>query len=120
MGHCGEPVLDGTPPSLEWREYIKGAASLPQVFCKVSGLVEYSRQKPAPSDLSFYRDMLDVLWEAFGEDRIIYGSNWPVCDLSSDHDTVISLVGSYFEGKGADMDKYWHTNAKNAYGWIDR
>jgi len=120
MGHCGEPKLDGQPPQADWIDYINSAAALPQVYCKVSGLVEYCVQKPAPADIGFYEAMLDVLWEAYGEDRIIYGSNWPVCDLSSDHETVIAIVRTYLEGKGADMGKYWHENAKKAYGCVDR
>ena len=56
------------------------------VFCKVSALVEGTRktERDAPNDLDFYRPVLDALWEIFGEDRLICGSNWPVSERGLD------------------------------------
>ena len=97
------------------------AASFPQVFMKVSGLVEQTDVRPAPSDLTHYEPTLDVLWEAFGEDRLIYGSNWPVSDIGGNYAIVIGLVREYFSSKGeAAAEKYWWRNALAAYKWVDR
>ena len=119
LNHCGEPSIDGKAPDPSWINYIQAVSQFPQIFCKVSGLVEYSQIKPAPSELDYYLPVLEVLWDAFGEDRLIYGSNWPVCDVDSDHDTVQAIVRSFFEPKGeVAQEKYWWKNAKAAYKYV--
>lgn len=120
LNHCGEPRIDGEAPDPAWVDYVRAVGEIPQIYCKVSGLVEYSVTKPAPSELDYYLPVLEVLWEAFGEDRLIYGSNWPVCDLNSDHETVQAIVRRFFEPKGeAALEKYWWKNAKAAYKYVD-
>jgi L-fuconolactonase len=65
--------------------------------------------------------MLDVLWEAFGEDRLIYGSNWPVSERFADYATVQCMVMEYFSAKGQEAtEKYFWKNAKTAYNWFVR
>lgn len=119
LNHCGEPSIDGKAPDSGWVEYIRAVGEIPQIFCKVSGLVEYSQIVPAPSELDYYLPVLEELWDAFGEDRVIFGSNWPVCDVNANHDTVMAIVRGFFEPKGeAVLEKYWWKNAKAAYKYI--
>ena len=120
LNHCGEPKIDGESPASEWIDYIQTVSDVSTVYCKVSGLVEYSVVKPAPEALDYYIPVLEVLWDSFGEDRIVYGSNWPVCDLNSNQETVMRIVRSFFEAKGAAMEKFWWKNAKAAYKYMDR
>ena len=121
LNHCGEASIDGKAPDPTWVDYIRAVGEVPQIYCKVSGLVEYSQIKPAPPELDFYLPVLEVLWEAFGEDRLIFGSNWPVCDMNSNHDTVLAIVRSFFEPKGeVVLEKYWWKNAKKAYKYVER
>ena len=55
------------------------------------------------------------------KDRLIYGSNWPVCEILSDHATVQAIVGAYFESKGTlAAQKYWWQNATAAYKYVQR
>jgi L-fuconolactonase len=64
---------------------------------------------------------LDVLWKAFGEDRLVYGSNWPVSERFADYATVQRIVMEYFKGKGQEAtEKYFWKNSKAAYKWIVR
>ena len=120
LNHCGEPSIDGKAPDPGWVDYIQAVGEIPQIFCKVSGLVEYSQIVPAPPERDYYLPVLEVLWDAFGEDRLIFGSNWPVCDVNSDHDTVMAIVRGFFEPKGdVVLEKYWWKNAKAAYKYID-
>jgi hypothetical protein len=61
--------------------------------------------------------MLDRLRNEFGEDRLIYGSNWPVSDRGAPYEVVFPLVREYFAGKGeVAMEKYFWRNALVAYG----
>ena len=73
-------------------------------------------------DVDFYLPVPDALWDLFGEDRLIYGSDWPVSDRSDREYTDIQhLVMTYFTARGekATENYFWH-NAKAAYKWIDR
>jgi hypothetical protein len=76
---------------------VAAASSLPNVFCKVSALVEGVRGEvgKAPADPGYYLPILDTLWEAFGPDRLIYGSNWPVSDRGAPYATIIGIVKAY-------------------------
>ena len=94
-----------------------------QVFCKVSGLMDLRSQiQPAPLDLAFYTPVLDALWDMFGAERLVYGSDWPVSKRSGrSYAQVQRLVMDYFSGKGQQaLDKYFWENSKKAYKWIDR
>ena len=76
---------------------------------------------PAPADVEFYRPVLDVLWNAFGEDRLIYASNWPQIERVSDFATAHRIVARYFEGKGTGAtEKYFWKNSRAVYRWVDR
>ena len=71
----------------------------------------------APRDTAYYLPVLDHLWECFGEDRLIYGSNWPVSDRGAPYEVVFKIVHEYFTSKGRDAaEKYFWRNATVAYG----
>jgi L-fuconolactonase len=100
---------------------MRRAAEQANVYCKVSGLVESCFDQPAPHDLDYYRPVLDELWASFGENRLIFGSNWPVCEPSGEYGQIVKLVSTYFREKGAAAtEKVLSANAKAAYKWIDR
>lgn len=121
INHIALVPVDGNPPDPHWVECMNRAGEFAQVYMKGSGLVEKTVVKPAPTDPAYYVPTLDAIWAAFGEDRIVYGSNWPVSDAYADYATVISVVRSYFEAKGADAaEKFWWKNAKKAYGFLNR
>ena len=58
---------------------VKATAAHANVSCKVSGIFQRSGRMPAPKE-AYYAPIFEVVYEAFGEDRVIYGSNWPVTD----------------------------------------
>lgn len=123
IDHVANLKIEGAPPGAVWRDGMQGLAAHRNVYCKVSGLVEgTSRSKgDAPNDLNFYRPVLDVVWKAFGEDRVIYGSNWPVSERFASYGTVQTIVQEYFREKGGPIrDKFFFKNAKTAYRWVDR
>ncbi|VTT99714.1 amidohydrolase 2 : Uncharacterized protein OS=Planctomyces maris DSM 8797 GN=PM8797T_21873 PE=4 SV=1: Amidohydro_2 [Gemmataceae bacterium] len=119
VNHMGNPTIDGKEPAAEWREAVAaGGAAGANVFCKLSALAEGSRLREgkAPADLAFYKPTLDVLWTAFGADRLVFGSNWPVSDHFASFDTVFPLAAKYAKGKGdAAFAKVFGTNAVTAY-----
>lgn len=123
INHCGNIPADGKPIDPERLELMQKAAEQPNIYCKVSGLMDLRCQiKPAPTDLDFYIYLLDALWKLFGEDRVIYGSDWPVLERSKRTPADAQrLVHAYFSQKGeAALEKYFWKNAKAAYKWKDK
>ena len=77
-----------------WRENIRALATHPNVYCKLSGMVtEADWQRWHPDDIIPY---LDVVTEAFGPDRLMFGSDWPVCLLAASYSAVGEIIHQYF------------------------
>ena len=92
----------------------------PQVYVKVSQVLRRVEGR-VPVDLDFYRSRLDELWGVFGEDRILYGSDWPNSDQWADYPKVLNVVREWINGKGrAAAEKYFWKNSVAAYGWVKR
>jgi L-fuconolactonase len=107
------------PP--EWQaDQLRELAKHPQVYCKVSGVLK-SVNGRVPTDTGSYRAALDQLWELFGPDRVMYGSNWPKSDHLAPYATVLSVVKQYVEPMGAVASaKFFSNNAKAVYKWARR
>ena len=123
IDHCANVRVDGKEPPRAWRTGLEAVAAHPNVFMKVSGLVEGTGRTDgnAPADTALYAPVLDAVWETFGEHRVIYGSNWPVCTHFASYATVQQIVESFFAGKGERVAaKYFHENAAKAYKFVKR
>jgi len=91
-----------------------------QVFVKVSEVLRRVDGR-VPSDLNFYRPRLDELFEIFGEDRLIYGSDWPNSDTWAPYPQVLKVVREYFTAKGPTVaEKFFWKNSIAAYRWKKR
>jgi L-fuconolactonase len=116
LDHCGGVKLDGSPLDAKWVAALRAAAQQKNVYCKVSALYGRVEKQPAPRDIAFYTPVLDLVSECFGEDRMIYGSDWPVSEATGDYASVLQLTNSYFESKGrVACEKLFHKNATAAY-----
>jgi predicted TIM-barrel fold metal-dependent hydrolase len=92
----------------------------PQVYVKVSEVLQRIDLKVS-LDLNSYRPVLDQLWDVFGEDRLLYGSDWPNSDPWGTYAQVLSLVQSYFSKKSrAAAEKFFWKNSVSAYRWTRR
>jgi len=119
INHISLMPVTGEALEARWIEHYQQAAALPNIFMKVSGLMENSVLRPAPVDPDFYRPTLDVLWSAFGAQRLIYGSNWPVCEIAGTYATCMAIVRHYFDEKGeAAAASFFGQNAQRAYGLV--
>ena len=109
--------IDGKPARDEWVAAVKSLATNKNVYCKVSGLYQRSLTQPAPRNIAPYRSLLEVLWNEFGADRLVYGSNWPCTKNSGDYASYLKLVDTFFTEKGQDArERYYWRNAAEAYG----
>lgn len=118
INHCANVRIDGKAPPAEWLIGLTACAGHRNVFIKVSGLVEGTGRSngDAPADTVFYKPTLDAIWERFGDDRVIFGSNWPVSLRFARYETVLGIVRGYVEAKGASAAKaYLSGNATRAY-----
>jgi L-fuconolactonase len=118
IDHVANLKIDGNAPPPEWMKGMSEAGRCRNIFCKVSGLVEGSGKtnSTAPRDVAFYKPVLDAIWECFGENRLIYGSNWPVSERFAKLEIVQSIVQQYFDMKGAAaVERVFLKNAQAAY-----
>ena len=121
IDHCANVRVDGQSPPAGWVDAVRRCAAQPNVVMKVSGLVEGTGRSrgDAPGHVDFYRPVLDVVYEAFGPDRVVYGSNWPVSARFASYETVFRIVETYFRAKGvAVAERYFTRNALRVYGLV--
>lgn len=97
-----------------WKKGIEEIAKFKNVSCKISGMVtEADWNSWKPSDLKPY---LDVIFENFSTDKILYGSDWPVCNVAADYNTIVKTLEDYISKFSTeDQDKIWSENAKAFY-----
>lgn len=120
VDHIAHMPIDGGAVDPAWEERYAALAAYDNVNMKVSAVMEQSVVQPAPDDVNFYRPALDALWRAFGPDRVLYGSNWPVCQRAGSYAQAISLVRQYVDEQGPEAaEKYFWRNAKAIYRWPD-
>jgi L-fuconolactonase len=78
-----------------WREDLQTLANLPNVFCKLSGMVTEAKWNQwRPTEFHRY---LDIVLDAFGSSRLMIGSDWPVCTLSGEYEPVMKIVVDYVQ-----------------------
>jgi L-fuconolactonase len=98
----------------EWENAMKAVAAYPNVHCKVSGMVtEANWNTWTIEDFSY---CLDVVTEAFGIDRLLFGSDWPVCLLAASYQETCNIVHRYFmQFSMEEQGKLWGKNAVDFY-----
>jgi len=98
----------------EWTLDIESIAKLPNVYCKLSGMVTEADWKAWRKD--DFRPYMDVIVENFGVDRILFGSDWPVCLVAASYKEVVNIVQDYFSSFSADEQaKVFGGNAVSFY-----
>jgi predicted TIM-barrel fold metal-dependent hydrolase len=113
LDHCGVPDVKGKALD-PWRQHIRELAQLPNVHCKISGLVAYA--DPDHWTTADLRPWVEHILEQFGWDRVVWGSDWPVCTLSA---TFRQWVGAALEltahASPDDREKVFRRNAERIY-----
>jgi predicted TIM-barrel fold metal-dependent hydrolase len=102
--------------------HLKELGRRPQVYIKLSEVVRKFDDKVS-ADLYRYKDWLDELWAIFGEDRVMFGSDWPQSEglEFNSYPNVIGVARAYVATKGpAAMDKVFWKNSSKPYRWLAR
>jgi len=113
LDHAGKPEI--AENRLEpWAGLIAEMAGLPNVTCKVSGLVSEAGPSWCTEDFTPY---LDRLIESFGPGRLMFGSDWPICTLAASYRDVLSLARALLEPRlsAAELDLVFSGTALGTY-----
>lgn len=95
----------------DWSAAMKTIAQYRNVYCKVSGMVtEADWQSWKPEDMTPY---LDTVSDAFGADRLMFGSDWPVCLVAASYAQTLAVVARYFSG--SEQSNVLGENARRFY-----
>ncbi len=96
LDHAAKPPVGGDLAA--WAADVRKFAAEPNTTCKLSGLVT---EGPPGTGPEAFAEVADVVLGAFGADRVMFGSDWPVCLLSSDYAGVMALSRSLTAGLSA-------------------
>ena len=117
VDHCAKPEIAGGDVSARWRRDISELARRPQVACKLSGLVTEIRDEQATFDAAVVRPYLDAALEAFGPERLMIGSDWPVLALRSTYGAWMSEASRWLTGYSESISRVIRSEtARRVYG----
>jgi L-fuconolactonase len=126
INHLGGLNITNDPFDENWKAAMEKASQYENVYCKVSGIFQRAGVKPTPKKKLFYSPVFKVVFDAFGEDRIVYGSNWPVTDRGGSYSEQLSIIRGYFNALGMQLGdtksseqiarKLFRDNAVKFYG----
>jgi L-fuconolactonase len=98
----------------QWQKDIQAIARYPNVYCKLSGMTTEADWTRIPQ--TDFRPYMEVVFEAFDADRIVYGSDWPVCLLASSYEAQLHVIQTYTNTLSTDEQrKIFGTNAAKFY-----
>ncbi len=113
IDHLAKPYIKNIEIS-GWREDIQAIAIHPNISCKISGMVteaDWANWKPGE-----FTPYLDVVFNAFGIKRVMFGSDWPMCNLAGGYEGVLSIVESYMSRLSLnEQELFWGKNAMDFY-----
>jgi len=126
LDHCGnadpvafqkkEAARQASHDPEAWKRSIERLAEFPNVVCKISGIVARAPAEWSPEDLA---PIVNHCWDCFGPERVVFGSDWPVCLLAAQlRDWVSALHEIAKERLAAHQQKLWSENARRFYGLV--
>jgi L-fuconolactonase len=113
LDHLAKPAIGGGVDE-KWRRKIFEMGEYPNVYCKVSGMV--TETKGYKWDRDDFEGVLSCVLQAFGSQRLMFGSDWPVCLLAAEYKEVLDLVVDYFKREDPEgLPGIMGTNAAKFY-----
>lgn len=114
LDHCGVP--DVAARALDpWRDDLRELSKRPNVACKISGIIAYA--DAADVSTTALRPFVEHAVECFGWDRVMFGGDWPVCNLTAELGTWVSILDEILQHESpANREKFDHLNATAIYG----
>ncbi len=116
IDHIAGYTIEDKEVSPDYLSFLHRMSEYKNVYMKVSGLLHRTEVEPIPSDVAFYAPVLDSIYNAFGEDRCIYGSDWPVISVKGSYEINLNIILGYFSQFGTKvLDKVMGRNAASVY-----
>ena len=113
LDHCGVPDIASGDLTF-WREQLREISQRPNLACKISGIIAYASGDQI--DAENLRPVVEHAIDCFGWDRVVWGSDWPVCNLTRDLTTWTRLLDEILAGCSADeLTRFYHGNARGIY-----
>ena len=113
LNHCGVPSIAAGEID-QWGKDIKELSQLPNVICKLSGLMAYCA--PGTSSLETIKPYVDHVLNCFGADRIVWGSDWPVVNLGKGIQEWIRVTREILSNLSeSEAKSIGYLNAQNIY-----
>lgn len=113
LDHIGKPALKAGE-SAGWKRHIDGLARLPNVFCKVSGVI--TEADHAHWSEAAVRPWIEYAIARFGFDRVMFGGDWPVLELAGTYERWVALLDRILERASAeDRQRFYRDNAIRVY-----
>ncbi|MES2265407.1 MAG: amidohydrolase family protein [Bacteroidota bacterium] len=98
-----------------WDQDIQAIASHQNVSCKISGMV--TEADWANWKIEDFTPYLDIVFNAFGPNRVMFGSDWPVCNLAGGYEGVLNIVEGYISRLSqSEQELFWSKSAVDFYG----
>jgi L-fuconolactonase len=117
LDHIAKPYIKAGLIDV-WERDIKSLAKFENLQCKVSGIITEADWKKW--DYEQIKPFLDVVFDAFGTDRIMFGSDWPVCLVAGDYSQVKEIIETYMKDFSiSEKAKVFGENAARFYGFIE-
>ena len=93
-----------------WAENISELSKIDSLNCKISGMVEEMNESQG---ISILKNYTDHVIESFGDDKVMYGSNWPVCLTKKSYSEVLEIAKTI--SNNLDSEKFFYSNGKSFY-----
>lgn len=113
LDHIAKPDIKSAEKR-SWEKGIKELAKADNVMCKISGMVTEAVWNSWKAD--DIKPYLDIIFENFTTNKLMFGSDWPVCNLAASYSQVVGVLESYITQLPAhDQHQIWYENAKTFY-----
>ena len=116
LDHCGNMSVTSTDQALrkKWEQGMQELAQKPNVICKVSGIIVTANKDWKPEDLA---QNINFTLDTFGEDRVIFAGDWPVCTLRATFAQWVNALKQIVKDRPVSFQKkLFHDNAARFYG----
>lgn len=114
LDHCGNPNLSAPEEFAAWSDSLRKLARRPNLHAKLSGIVATAPRDSVNEDTVF--PYLNETLDAFGPARLVWGSDWPVCTLTTELPDWICLFRQWLSNLSADEKaQIAHLNARRIY-----
>ena len=122
VDHLPDVRFPDRAAKVAYMTHLRELGQRPQVYIKLSEVVHRFDGKVS-TDISAYNDWLDELWSIFGEDRVMFGSDWPQSESLefNSYPNVFNVAQAYVRSKGPSaMEKVFWKNSLTPYRWVTR